>query len=221
MSRRRQDAVYHHAGYSRTLSSWARFCGLPVESIVRSYDKGTLRKLLSRYVRISDGRDGHGARKGARLYTHGGQTLTIEAWARRLGVSVGCMVRRINREPAALIFATKERKKRRMALANLERREARARQSGCEYELDAIRCYRDFVELPPEHDKRYQLAVEYLCRDDRCATLEEIAMYLGVTRELVRQIEAVALRKLRLRGGLGEWEDHMPQCGGEDFSDVG
>ena len=50
--------------------------------------------------------------------------------------------------------------------------------------------------------------------NDRLHTLEEVAQAIGVTRERARQIEAAALRKIRLsleRRGIDEqtWRDHL------------
>ncbi len=43
--------------------------------------------------------------------------------------------------------------------------------------------------------------------DNGGTTLEEVGEILGVTRERVRQIEAVAVQKLLVRGGLRQWRE--------------
>lgn len=43
--------------------------------------------------------------------------------------------------------------------------------------------------------------------DNGGITLEEVGEILGVTRERIRQIEAIAIRKLVVRGGFRQWRE--------------
>ena len=52
------------------------------------------------------------------------------------------------------------------------------------------------LQLLPERERKI-LQLRYGLNDGRYRTLEEVGVEFGITRERVRQIEAVALRRLR------------------------
>jgi RNA polymerase primary sigma factor len=66
-----------------------------------------------------------------------------------------------------------------------------------EFEDHALKdCVRALLAELPERE-RYVVMRRYGLHRGRCATLKDIGQELGVTRERVRQIEKIALRKLR------------------------
>ena len=67
------------------------------------------------------------------------------------------------------------------------------------YMEDALKdVVQDLLDALPERE-RYLVERRYGLDGGKCATLEEVGRELGVTRERARQIQAVALRKLRSR----------------------
>jgi RNA polymerase primary sigma factor len=63
------------------------------------------------------------------------------------------------------------------------------------------------AELPER--ERYVVERRYGLDGERCATLGEIGEEIGVTRERARQIQNVALRKLRSHALVGELESFL------------
>jgi RNA polymerase primary sigma factor len=57
--------------------------------------------------------------------------------------------------------------------------------------------------------EREVLYMRYGLDDGRTRTLEEVGRHFGVTRERIRQIEAKALRKLRLPGRANQLRDYL------------
>ena len=67
------------------------------------------------------------------------------------------------------------------------------------YMEDALKgVVKDLLDALPERE-RYLVERRYGLDGGKCATLEEVGRELGVTRERARQIQGVALRKLRSR----------------------
>jgi RNA polymerase primary sigma factor len=54
----------------------------------------------------------------------------------------------------------------------------------------------EVLQKLPERERKI-IQLRYGLRDGRYRTLEEVGLEFGITRERIRQIEAVALRKLR------------------------
>ena len=133
------------------------------------------------------------------LLTVNGESLTIAQWATRATVRESNIRKRMRAglPPEECILPVRDSRRRtpyRWRTESIRRRvahEARhvAFLSGRKPPLDAW-------DLPLEEDPWGQAAIESAATDGPL-TLDEVGILLGVSRERVRQIEEIALRKLR------------------------
>ncbi len=78
---------------------------------------------------------------------------------------------------------------------------------------DALRdSVRDLLATLPERE-RYVVERRYGLDGERCASLAEIGLNLGITRERIRQIQSSALRRLRSRALDAELESFLEPSG--------
>ena len=78
---------------------------------------------------------------------------------------------------------------------------------------DALRdSVRDLLATLPERE-RYVVERRYGLDGERCASLAEIGLNLGITRERIRQIQSSALRRLRSRALDAELESFLVPSG--------
>ncbi len=78
---------------------------------------------------------------------------------------------------------------------------------------DALRdSVRDLLATLPERE-RYVVERRYGLDGERCASLAEIGLDIGITRERVRQIQSSALRRLRSRALAAELEPFLVSSG--------
>lgn len=60
----------------------------------------------------------------------------------------------------------------------------------------------------PHHMTRPQVSCVLDVTDNGPATLEEVGEIMGISRDRIRQIEGIAIRKVQARGGLRPWRDY-------------
>jgi RNA polymerase primary sigma factor len=76
---------------------------------------------------------------------------------------------------------------------------------------DALRdCIRTLLATLPERE-RYVVERRYGLDGEGCASLAEIGLSIGITRERVRQIQSSALRRLRSRALDTELDSFLEQ----------
>ena len=73
-------------------------------------------------------------------------------------------------------------------------------------------CIRNLLDTLPERE-RYVVERRFGLDGEGCASLAEIGLSIGITRERVRQIQSSALRRLRARALDAELESFLEPSG--------
>lgn len=126
-------------------------------------------------------------------FTHDGMTLTAKAWGERLRIAPHTFLNRIRQygESDPRCYEPNQHVPRTVVHAPETRR----------IRLEAMEALaEEFPELRDNDDDCDDL-ITWIVERFGCLSLAEIGVLLGVHRERVRQIEGVALKRMRLAGG--------------------
>ncbi len=192
----RSVQVLKHDGEELTVAEWASRLGL---------GESTIRDRLHRFG-PNDPRVFEPHTNRARVITHNGESRTLVEWAHHLGITLAAFKTRLYRFGVDDPGTFQPRKKRRSpsrALENVTIANDRTpmtfedREERMDFIQQVVAEFPQVRENTPEGLAIVQMIVETLGRMSNV----EIAVILGVSRERVRQIESIALKKMKLRGG--------------------